>query len=81
MKQACDEKGHRKFIVCIEDAEFPWNKSTITVPELRQLGSLPADMPVIEVAPDNSETTLGEDEIVELKPGHRSGKKVCFKRG
>lgn len=70
-----------KFFVEIEGTEYEWNKDTITVAEIRQLGNLPTDLPVIEIDPDNNERTLNEDEVIELKPGHRFGKKVRYKRG
>jgi len=70
-----------KYFVEIEGTEYEWHKETITVPEIRQLGNLPQDLPVIEVDPDNNERTLAEDEVVTLKPGHRFGKKVRYKRG
>lgn len=78
---ANDDKGHRKYYVEIEGVEFDWAKSTITVPELRALGGLPTDLAVIEIDPENNERTLAEDEVITLKPGHRYGKKVRFKRG
>lgn len=70
-----------KYFVEIEGTEYPWSKDTITVPEIRQLGNLPQNVPVIEVDPDNNEITLAEDAVITLKPGHRYGKKVRFKRG
>lgn len=71
-----------KFEVNIEGVLYPWDKKTITVPEIRELGKLPTDLPVVEVdLKDNTERTLAEDEIVELKPGKGFGKKVSFKRG
>ena len=76
-----DKAQGPKFFVEIEGTEYPWPKETITVPEIRDLGHLPADLPVIEVDPDNNERTLAEGEVVTLKPGHRFGKKVKFKRG
>jgi len=70
-----------KYFIDIEGKEYEWDKVTVTATELRLLGNLPADQPVIEVDPDNNERTLIEDEIVTLKPGHRYGKKVLYKRG
>jgi hypothetical protein len=71
-----------RFEVNIEGAIHPWDKPTITVPELRALGGLPDDQPVLEVnLQTNTERTLAEDEVVELKPGHGFAKKVRFKRG
>jgi hypothetical protein len=75
------EKIGKKFFVEIEGVEYEWSKETITVPEIRELGSLPQDLPVIEVDADNNERTLAEDEVITLKPGHRFGKKVRYKRG
>jgi hypothetical protein len=71
----------QKFYVDIEGKEYPWDHETITVQQLRELGNLPADTPVIEVDPDNNERTLTEDEVIQLKPGHRYGKKARYKRG
>jgi hypothetical protein len=70
-----------KYEVDIEDQIYPWDSPTITVPQIRDLGDLPTDQPVIEVDKDNNERTLGADEVIELKPGHSFGKKVVFKRG
>ena len=80
MTQEHNDQGP-KYFVEIEGTEYPWPRDTITVPEIRTLGNLPQDLPVIEVDPDNIERTLAEAEIVTLKPGHRFGKKVRFKRG
>jgi Multiubiquitin len=71
-----------RFEVNIEGVLHPWDTPTITVPELRALGGLPADQPVLEVnLQDNTERTLDEDTVVELKPGLGFAKKVRFKRG
>jgi len=74
-------KNGQKYFIEIEGTEYPWDKETISVSEIRNLGGLPADQPVIEIDPDNNERTLTEDEIITLKPGHRYGKKVKYKRG
>ena len=71
-----------KFVVNIEDVEHPWDRDTITVPELRTLGGIPVGTEVLVVdLKTNDERTLREDEIVELKPGQGFGRKVRFKRG
>ncbi len=70
-----------KYFIEIEGTEYPWDKETITVPEIRSLGGLPSEQPVIEIDPQGNEKTLAEDDIVTLKPGHRYGKKVQYKRG
>jgi hypothetical protein len=66
----------------IEGELYEWHEPTITPAQIRQLGGLPSDQPVIEVNfQDNTEHTLAEGEPVEVKPGHGFGKKIRFKRG
>lgn len=70
------------YMINIEGREHPWNKGTITVPEIRELAGFAGTDPVIEVdLKDNTERTLAEDEVVEVKPGKGFGKKVKFQRG
>jgi hypothetical protein len=79
---AKDKQGHEKYEVNIEGVAHEWDEPTITVAQIRTLAGWQASQQVIEVdAKDNSEHTLKEDEIVELKPGKGFGKKVSFKRG
>ena len=70
-----------KFHIDIEGTLYDWDEDTITVPQIREPGDLPEDLPVIEVDKDNNQRTLEEDEIVELKPGMGFSKKVGYKRG
>lgn len=82
--QECRETRHRPkgFCVNIEGVEHPWCHHIIMVPQIRDLGGLPADQSVLEInLNDNTERTLGECEVVELKPGHAFCKKVRYKRG
>lgn len=76
-----DKSQGPKFYIDVEGKEYEWSKETITVAELRELTGLPADQPVIEIDPDNNEKTLADDAVIELKPGHRYGKKTSWKRG
>lgn len=71
-----------KFHIDIEGTIHDWDQETITVPQLRELGSLPTDTPVVQIdLKDNTERELPEDEVVHLKPGQGFAKKVRFKRG
>jgi hypothetical protein len=75
-------KKKSKYEINIEGVNHPWEKDTITVPQIRQLAGWDDIQPVVEVdLSDNSERTLSEDEVVELKPGHGFGKKIKFQRG
>ena len=75
------EQAGKKFFVNIEGTEYGWDRETITVKEIRDLGNLPSDQPVIEEQPDGTERTLSEDAEIELKPGHRLGRAPKYKRG
>ncbi len=81
LQQAQSEEAGQKFFVNVEGTEYEWDKETITVPEIRALGGIPADLPVIEESPDGTERTLAEDEVVTLKPGHRHGRAAKYRRG
>ena len=80
--EAVAEQAGKKFFVNLEGTEYPWNRETITVSEVRELGGWDSTLPVLEVnLEDNTERTLAEDEVVILKPGHGFAKKVKFQRG
>jgi hypothetical protein len=71
-----------KYTVNIDDVDHPWDRDTITVPEIRILGGISAGTEVLEVNLEtNDERTLREDETVPLKPGQGFGKKIKFRRG
>lgn len=78
-----DDHGHGpKYFVNLEGREVPWDRDEITVPEIRHLGGWDTTQPVVEVdLDDNTEHTLDENAVVELKPGHGFAKKIKFQRG
>ena len=60
----------RGFCVNIEGVEHPWCHRTIMVPQIRDLGGLPTDQPVLEInLEDNTERTLGECDVVSTFAG------------
>lgn len=72
----------KEYCVNIEGVVHAWFHQTIMVPQIRDISGLPADQPVLEInLEDNSERTLGECEVVHIKPGHAFCKKVRYKRG
>jgi hypothetical protein len=76
------EQAGQKFFVNPEGTEYEWDRETITVSEILELGGWDSSLPVLEVnLHDNTERTLAEDEVVTLKPGHGFAKKVKFQRG
>jgi hypothetical protein len=74
-----------KFQVLIDETLHSWDKETITAAEVRELGGLPSDSPVLKVdLTTNDEQPFGEDEVhklVPLDPGKPVVKKIGFKRG
>ena len=77
-----DNEHGPKYLIDIEGADYRWDRDTITVPQIRELGSIPEDQQIQEInLDDNTERTLDEDEVVTLKPGHGFAKKIRFQRG
>ena len=75
-------KAGPKFQIDVEGTLFDWDEDTITVPQIRKLGNLPEDLPVLLIfLKTNEQRTLDEDEVVDLKPGMGFSKKHTFKRG
>lgn len=71
-----------KYEIDIEGKLYDWDSSTITVPQLRALAGIAADQPMMVIdLKTNSERTLPETELIELKPGHGFAKKVKYQRG
>jgi hypothetical protein len=77
-----NDAEHKTYEVNIEGTIHPWPKREITVPEIRTLGGLPKNEPVLEVHLEtNVEKTLSNDAVVELRPGMGYSKRIEFKRG
>ena len=77
-----DQLTDSKYTINIENRDYPWDAATITVPQIRELGGIPDDQPVLEIDLETqTERTLPEDEIVHLQPGRGYSKKVKFQRG
>jgi len=75
---------HPKYDIWIEDTIHAWDKSTISLAEIRELGGMPADCPVAAVdLIQEKEVPLSEDsahEIPPRQPGRPLVKRTQFKR-
>ena len=70
------------FKVDIEGTIYEWHSPTISVSQIRELGDLPADLPVLEInLKTNEQRQLAEDEVIRLRPGMGYSKKVRWQRG
>lgn len=76
-----NDNAGKKYYVNIEGTEYPWDSETITVAQIRELGSIPADQQIIEEDLDGGERTLSDTDTVTLKPGHRHGRAARYRRG
>ena len=70
-----------KYFIKIVGTEYEWSVDSITTEQIRELGKLPADQPVVEEDKDGTERTLSPGETILLKPGHRFGRAPRYKRG
>jgi hypothetical protein len=77
-------EASERYEVNIEGHIHAWNKDTISVQEIRQLGGFAPDSPVVAMnLEDNSEEPLGEDAVhnlVPLEEGKPLVKRKSFKR-
>ena len=79
-----ESAGDPKYDIWIEDTIHPWDRNTITLAEIRELGGLPADSPVSAVdLVDQQEVQLPEDSVHEIpprEPGRPLVKRTQFRR-
>jgi hypothetical protein len=84
VKRMCFKRGSG-YEVNVEGQIHPWDKSTISVAEIRELGGFPSSSPVVAVnLEDHSERPLSEDDVhdvVALSPGKPLVKRMNFRRG
>ena len=82
LDESTTAKSGPKYEIDIEGTKYVWDKDVISVAEIRTLGKLPQDVPVIEIdLKDNTQRTLSEDEVVQLRPGLGFSKKIKYQRG
>jgi hypothetical protein len=82
---SAEELAGPTYEVTIEGTIYPWDKGTISVPEVRELGGMPAGAPVLLVnLADNTERALADDavhDVVAREPGKPLVKRIAFRRG
>lgn len=69
------------YTIEIDGTPHELDTPTISVADIRRLGGIPADVPVVEEDPQGNERSLGEHDRLEIKPGHRVGRSPRYRRG
>lgn len=79
------EQASGQYEVLVEGKVYPWDRSSINTSEIRSLGELPKDRPVIQDDLTSGEQKpFGEDQmhqLVALQEGKGLTKHVNFRRG
>lgn len=74
-----------QYEVLVEGRIHPWDKESIKTAEIRSLGELPTDRPVVQMdLTSGEESTISEDQVhqlVALQEGKGLTKHVNFRRG
>lgn len=82
MSEEKQKKARAKFhTLFIDDVEYHVDKSELTGKEIMDLGGIPYEVGLLLILEDGTQVQVGEDEIIELKPGRRFKKAPRFKRG
>ena len=79
--QKIDGHTGKFFAFFVDSQEFHVHEPTITGGEIMDLAGIPREVGLIQVLPDGSQEQVGENEIIELKPGRRFKKAPRFVRG
>lgn len=69
------------YTLFIDGNEHHVEKSEMTGAEIMDLGGIPYAVGLILIRKDGTQVQVGEDEIIDLKPGRRFKKAPRFIRG
>lgn len=69
------------FTFFVDGQEFHVEDPTITGGEIMDLAEIPREVGLIQILEDGTQVQVGEDEVIELKPGRRFKKAPRFVRG
>jgi len=76
-----DEEHGPKYHFWVDGVEHVVHEESLTVAQIKQIGGVPADLPLLLLHEDGSEEQLADDQVIELKPGRRFARAPRFKRG
>ena len=76
-----NEKKGKFYTLFIDDIEYHVDNPELTGKEIMDLGGIPYKVGLLLILEDGTQVQVGEDEVIELKPGRRFKKAPRFKRG
>lgn len=80
--QAVAPQAGKKFFLWIDGVEYTVHQEALTGAEIKQLGGIPMDIPLVQELEDGTEIPIGDNEIVTFEgPGRRFMRSPRFKRG
>lgn len=75
-----DDNG-KFFTIFVDEQEFRLEQQTISGGEIMDLAGIPREVGLIQILEDGTQVQVGDDEVIELKPGRRFKKAPRFVRG
>ena len=79
-KEGYDEHG-KFYTVFVDDVEYRFDHTPVTGGEIMDVAGIPHSVGLVLINEDGSQTPVGVDEEIDLRPGRRFKKAPRFKRG
>ena len=80
--EAKAQQAGKKFFLWIDGVEFTVGQEAMTGAEIKALGEIPPELPLIQELEDGTEVPVGDDQVVTFEgPGRRFMRSPRFKRG
>ena len=80
--QAVAPQAGKKFFLWIDGVEYVVHQESLKGAEIKELGNIPLDIPLVQESEDGTEIPIGDNDIVSFEgPGRRFMRSPRFKRG
>ena len=80
-KKESNEEHGKFYTVFVDDVEYRFDHSPVTGGEIMNVAGIPHSVGLVLINEDGSQTPIGVDEEIDLRPGRRFKKAPRFKRG
>ena len=72
----------KKFSLWVDGVEYTVHEESLTGAEIKRLGGIPSDVPLVQEMEDGTELPIGDtDDVTIERPGRRFMRSPRFKRG